>query len=45
VRWLAAGVEVEYGEWQDPEFLRSLSERATRVTIHEGDMEVVNVSI
>jgi hypothetical protein len=43
--WLAADVDMEQGQWQDPEFLRSLTDRATRVAIREGETELVNVSI
>jgi hypothetical protein len=43
--WLAADVDIEEGQWQDPEFLRSLTEQATRVTIREGETEVVNVTL
>jgi len=36
---------MEQGQCQDPEFLQSLTDRATRVTIREGESEVVNVSL
>jgi len=40
--YLAAAVDyVEDGEWQDPEFLERLSERASRLTIRNGETKTV----
>ncbi|HUE87406.1 MAG TPA: carboxypeptidase-like regulatory domain-containing protein [Vicinamibacterales bacterium] len=36
---------IEPGRWQDPEYLRSLVERATRVSVLEGEKKIVNLRI
>ena len=36
---------IEPGQQQDPEFLRGLVERATRVTVNDGENKVQNLTI
>jgi hypothetical protein len=35
----------DFGEWQDPDFLESLSARALRVTVREGERRVVTARL
>ena len=43
--FVAAVADVEPGEWNDPEFLTPLRERATRVTIAEGERKTVDLKL
>jgi hypothetical protein len=36
---------IEPGRWQDPEYLRSLVQRATRVSVLDGEKKTVNLRI
>jgi hypothetical protein len=43
--FLIALTEVEPGEWNDPDFLAPLRERATRVTIADGERKTVDLKV
>jgi hypothetical protein len=42
---LATVATVEPGRWQDPEFLRSVRDRAVRVSVGDGETRVQNLKV
>jgi hypothetical protein len=42
---LVSALLLEPGQYMDPEFLRSVRERAMRLTIYEGEKKVQNIRI
>jgi hypothetical protein len=42
---LVSALQLEPGQYMDPEFLRSVRERAMRLTIYEGEKKVQNIRI
>ena len=43
--FVAAVADVEQGEWSDPDFLMPLRDRATRVTIADGERKTVDLKV
>lgn len=43
--YIVALTEIEQGEWNDPDFLLQLRDRATRVTIDEGERKTLDVTV
>jgi len=41
---LFSWVEVEWGAWEDPEFLRQFEEKGQRITLQDGDHSNVKVT-
>ena len=37
-------MEVEWGAWEDPEFLRQFEEKGERITLQDGDHSSVKVT-
>ena len=43
--FVAAVADLEPGEWNDPDVLTPLRERATRVTIADGERKTVDLKL
>jgi hypothetical protein len=43
--YLVALAEVEPGEWNDPDFLSQIRERATRVSVADGEHKMVDITL